>query len=135
MQKEQKQKLKEEYEELKEKQKIIENIKKIQKTRNKIKSLKLKPKPRPQPEPEPETEPETETEPEPKSKPKINTFDDYFQECIKNKTIPKDTPNYLRKALERALCEYEQGIAKEKSSLKEFANKYIIKPKKITRIH
>ena len=47
----------------------------------------------------------------------------------KNKTIPKDTPDYLRKALERAIREYEQGIEKEKSSLKEFANKYIIKPK------
>ena len=31
------------------------------------------------------------------------TFDDYFEECIKNKKIPKDTPSYLKKALERAI--------------------------------
>ena len=58
---------------------------------------------------------------------KIKTFEEYFQECIKNKTIPPDTPSYLRKALERALKEYDQGIIKEKSALDEFANKYIIK--------
>ena len=57
-------------------------------------------------------------------KPKTKTFDDYFQECIKNKTIP-DTPSYFRKALEKALKEYEQGIIKEKSSLEEFAKKNI----------
>ena len=40
----------------------------------------------------------------PKPKPtKIKTFEEYFQECIKNKTIPPDTTSYLRKALERAL--------------------------------
>ena len=60
-------------------------------------------------------------------KPKIKTFNDYFQECIKNKTIPPDTPSYFRKALEKALEEYEQGIIKEKSALEEFAKKYIIK--------
>ena len=38
-----------------------------------------------------------------KQKPKIKTSDEYFQECIKNKTIPKDTPPYLKKALERAM--------------------------------
>ena len=66
--------------------------------------------------------------PEPKPKPtKITTFEEYFQECIKNKTIPPDTPSYLRKSLERALKEYDQGIIKEKSALDEFANKYIIK--------
>ena len=99
--KDNKQKLKEEY-----KQKLIDDIKKIQKAREKIKS---KPKPKP------------------KSKPK--TFEEYFQDCIKNKTIPPDTPSYLRKALERALKEYDQGIEKEKSSLDEFANKYIVKGK------
>ena len=62
-----------------------------------------------------------------KTKPK--TFDAYFQECIKNKTIPPDTPSYLRKALERAIKEYNQGVIKEKSSLDEFANKYIVKGK------
>ena len=91
--KDSKQKLKEEY-----KQKLIDDINKLQKARDKIKS---------------------------KSKPK--TFKEYFQECIKNKTIPSDTPSYLRKALERALKEYEQGIEKEKSSLEGFVNKYIVK--------
>ena len=93
--KDNKQKLKNEY-----KQKLIDDIKKIQKVRDKLK---------------------------PKSKPK--TFEEYFQDCIKNKTIPDDTPSYLRKALERALKEYDQGIEKEKSSLEGFANKFIVKGK------
>ena len=64
---------------------------------------------------------------------KIKTFDEYFKECIKNKKIPKDTPSYLRKALERAMREYDQGtekkilsLEKEISSLNDFANKYVI---------
>ena len=65
-------------------------------------------------------------QPKPKQT-KIKTFEDYFQECIKNKTIPPDTPSYLRKALERAIKEYNQGIIKEKSALDEFANKYVVK--------
>ena len=83
------------------KQKLINDIKKIQELRDKIK-------------------------PKPKT---IKTFEEYFQDCIKNKTIPPDTPSYLRKALERALREYDQGIEKEKSSLEGFANKYIVKGK------
>ena len=59
-------------------------------------------------------------------KKKIKTFDEYFEECIKNKEIPKDTPSYLREALERAMREYDQGLVKEKSSLEGFANKYTI---------
>ena len=35
----------------------------------------------------------------------------------------------MKKALERAIREYEQGIEKEKSSLANFANKYVIKAK------
>ena len=99
--KDNKQKLKEEY-----KKKLIDDINKIQKARDKIKS-----------------------KPKPKSKSKPKTFEEYFQDCIKNKTIPPDTPSYLRKSLERALKEYDQGIEKEKSSLDEFANKYIVKGK------
>ena len=99
------QKLKKEY--LEYKQKLIDDINKIQELREKIKP-KTKPKPKPT---------------------KTKTFEEYFQECIKNKTIPPDTPSYLRKALERALREYDQGIEKEKSSLDEFANKYIVKGK------
>ena len=83
--------------------KLIKDIKKIQKAREKINKSQ---------------------------KPKIKTFEEYFQECIENKTIPSDTPQYFRKALERAIREYEQGIKKEKSSLNDFANKYIIKPRK-----
>ena len=33
-------------------------------------------------------------------------FEEYFQECIQKKKIPKDTPYYLRKALARALREH-----------------------------
>ena len=95
--KDNKQKLKAEY-----KQKLINDIKKIQRARDKIKT-------------------------KPKAKAKTKTFEDYFQDCIKNKTIPDDTPSYLREALERALREYDQGIEKEKSSLEGFANKFIVK--------
>ena len=59
-----------------------------------------------------------------KKDPKIKTFEEYFEECIKNKKIPPDTPSYFRKALERAIIEH-QGIIK-KSSLENFANKFVI---------
>ena len=91
-------KLKKEYCQYKKEQKLITDIMKIQQTQNKI-----------------------------KPPPKPKSFDEYFQECIRNKTIPADTPPHLRKALERALREYQQGIIKEKSALEEFANKYVIK--------
>ena len=52
---------------------------------------------------------------------KSKTFDDHFQECIKNKKILKDTPAYLKKALERAMREYQVGINYEKSVLDNFA--------------
>ena len=45
----------------------------------------------------------------------------------KKKTIPKDTPHYLKKALEHAMKKYEEGIILEKSALANFAEKYIIK--------
>ena len=61
-----------------------------------------------------------------KTKQKINTFDGYFQECIKNKSIPKDTPPYLKKALERSKKEYDNGIKHKKSALKNFTDKYVI---------
>ena len=68
---------------------------------------------------------------EKKSKQKIKTFDEYFQECLKNKTIPKDTPPYLKKALERAIKEYDNAIKLEKSTLSNFAQMYVVdgKPK------
>ena len=40
---------------------------------------------------------------------KIKSFQEYFEECIRNKKIPEDTPPYLRKALERAILEYEKN--------------------------
>ena len=84
------------------KQKLIDDINKLQKAKDAIK-------------------------PKPKPKPKLKTFEEYFQECIKNKKIPPDTPSYLREALERAMREYDQGIEKEKSSLDGFVNKYLVK--------
>ena len=106
----------------KEKEKLILAYKKLQNKKEKLiqekKEIKQKSKPKPKFEPKSKSKP--------KSKQKIKTFNEYFQECIKNKTIPKDTPQYLRKALERALKEYEKGIILEKSALANFAEKYII---------
>ena len=62
----------------------------------------------------------------PSKKKKIKTFDEYFEQCIKNRKIPKDTPSYLREALERAMNEYDQGLEKEKSAFEDFAVKYTI---------
>ena len=79
------------------------------------------------------SKPKLKPKPKPKPKPnqKIKNFDEYFQECIENKSIPKDTPEYLKKALERAMKEYDDGIKHGKSALKNFAEKYVIdgKPK------
>ena len=97
---EKKKRIKDDYKELNEKQKLIHDIRKIDKLSEKIKQgidiVKERKK---------------------KSKPKkIKSFDEYFEECIKNKEIPSDTPSYLREALERAVREYLQGIEKEKSA-------------------
>ena len=61
-----------------------------------------------------------------KSKQKKKDFADYYQECIKDKDIPKDAPEYFKKALEKAKKEYEKGIILEKSALANFAEKYVI---------
>ena len=63
---------------------------------------------------------QVKSKPKPKPKQKIKTFDEYFQERIKNKSIPKDTPDYLKKALGRATKEYDIGIKHEKSALQYF---------------
>ena len=99
------------------KEKLIEVYKKLQKQNEKLRQEKFQSKPKPKPKMKP--------------KQKIKTFDEYFQECLKNKSIPKDTPEYLKKALERAMKEYDDGIKHEKSALKNFAEKYVIdgKPK------
>ena len=62
-----------------------------------------------------------------KSKSKSKSFQHYYQECIKGKDIPKDAPDYLKKALLKAKKEYEKGIILEKSALANFAEKFNIK--------
>ena len=62
-----------------------------------------------------------------KSKSKSTSFQHYFQECIKDKVIPEDAPEYIKKALLKAKKEYEKGIILEKSTLYFFAEKYDIK--------
>ena len=112
--------LKEEYEKNKKlkKERSIQLIKKLQKQNEKLSQVKSKSKQK--------SKSKTKSKRKPKSKQKIKTFDEYFQECIKNKTIPKDTPHYLKKALERAMKEYDKGIKHEKSALSNFAEKYVI---------
>ena len=124
---------------------MIKQYKKIAQVREKVrqgidivkekKKTKSKPKPKPKPKP---------------SSKKVKSFNEYFEECIRNRKIPKDTPPYLRKALERAILEYEkgqeketvlendkgpeklkvlhynQGLVKEKSAFESFATKYTI---------
>ena len=104
-----KEELKKVYSELEQRKRLIKQYKKLVEARNKVKQgidirKKIKKK--------------APTK-------KIKTFEEYFEECIKNKKIPKDTPNYLRKALERAMYEHEQGIKIEKSALNKFAVKHI----------
>lgn len=113
-----KQRLKQNYEKYNKKQQIIKNIKKLQKINEKMeKNIPLKESEKPK---------RLRKEKEEKKKIKIKSFEEYFEQCIKNKKIPPDTPSYFRKALERAIIEHDQGIIKEKSSLENFANKYVI---------
>ena len=105
--------IKKNYKELSEKEKLIRDIRRLDKLNEKVKQgVDIKKK--------------YKKNKAPSKKKKIKTFDEYFEECIKNKEIPKDTPVCLREALERAMREYDQGLVKEKSSLTGFANKYII---------
>ena len=109
--------IKDSYKEISEKEKIIRDIRKLDKLNEKVKQgIDIKKKLK-------KNKPHVKI---PSKKKKIKTFDEYFEECIKNKKIPKDTPPYLREALERAMYEYDQGLEKEKSALEGFANKYII---------
>ena len=112
-----KEELKKDYKELASRRKLINQYKKLVEARQKVKSgidirKNLKKK--------------ASTKIRKPSK-KIKTFEEYFEECIKNKKIPKDTPDYLRKALERAMYEHEQGIEIEKSALNKFAVKHVFK--------
>ena len=87
-----------EYKQQQEKQKLIDEITGIEKQRKKISKAKSTPKTKQKPE--------------------------------KNKNIWwllfQDIPAYLKKALERAMREYQVGIKQEKSALDNFAEKYII---------
>ena len=101
-----KEKLKKNYKDLSKKQKLIRDIKKLKRLNAKEeKGVDIKKKSKPK---------------------KIKTFDEYFQECIRDKKIPPDTLSYLREALERAVREYDQGLVKEKSAFENFAVKHII---------
>ena len=109
--------IKKSYKELSEKEKIIRDIRRLDKLNEKVKrGVDIKKK--------------YKKKKAPSNKKKIKTFEDYLEECIKNKKIPKDTPNYFREALKRAMREHEnknkEKLLKEKSSLNDFANKYVI---------
>ena len=118
---------------IKQYKKLTQIGEKLKKGNNVIKKPKQKPKkvvisktpPKPKPKiktkngisvifgPPPETPPKNKPkkvvnfEKPPKHK-KLKSFQEYFEECIKNKKIPKDTPPYFRKALERAILEYNK---------------------------
>ena len=110
---EEKEELKKDYKELGERRKLIKQYKKLIEAREKVKQgIDIKK--------------EIKKPKAPIKKKKIKTFEEYFEECIKNKKIPKDTPYYLREALERAIKEYNQGLVREKSSLEGFVNKCVI---------
>ena len=106
--------IKKNYKELSEKEKLIRDIRNLDKLNEKVKKgIDIKKKLKKHKKVN-------------KTIRKIKTFDEYFEECIKNRDIPKDTPAYLKEALERTMLEYDQGLVKEKSALSGFANKYVI---------
>ena len=114
---EEKEELKKDYKELGERKKLIKQYKKLKEARDKVrKGIDIKKVPK-----------KKKTVKKITTTKKIKSFDEYFNECIKNKEIPPDTPSYLREALEIAIKEYDQGLIKEKSSLENFANKYVNK--------
>ena len=109
------------YKELSEKEKIVRDIRKVDKLNEKIKKgVDIRKEWRKKSKKIPHSKIPSKIK-------KIKSFDEYFQECIENKEIPEDTPPYFREALERAIKEHNQGILKEKSALDEFAKKHIIK--------
>ena len=120
--------IKKNYKDLSEKEKIIRDIRKLDKLNEKVKQgidIKKKLK-KHKKDKKVFNIPGKLTITRKINKKKIKTFDEYFKECIKNREIPKDTPPYFKEALERAMLEYDQGLVKEKSSLEGFANKYVI---------
>ena len=96
--------LKKEYSELRERRKLVKRFKRLQKAREKVRQgINIK-----------------------KKKKQKKTFQEYFDDCIKDNKIPEDTPAYLRKALKKASMEYDKDIVKFKTALDEFANQYKI---------
>ena len=65
--------------------------------------------------------------PKPKPKKKRLDYEEYFEECIRNKKIPEDAPLYLKQALRRAIKERDQGLIREKSAIRGFVNLYKVK--------
>ena len=100
--------LKKEYSELKERRKLVKRFKRLQKAREEVRQgINIKKTYK-------------------KKKKQKNTFQEYFDDCIKDKNIAEDTPAYLRKALKKASMEYDKDIVKFKTALDEFANQYKI---------
>ena len=98
--------LKQEYSELIERRKLAKRFQRLQKARQKVKQgVNIK---------------------KTHKKKKKQTYKEYFDECIKDKKIPEDTPAYLRKAIKKAEKEYDRDIVKTKTALNEFANQYVI---------
>ena len=97
---EEKEELKKDYKELASRKRLIKQYKKLVEAREKVKQgIDIKK----------EIKKKSKTKKAgPSKKKKIKTFDEYFEECIKNKKIPKDTPSYLREALERAIFEHHE---------------------------
>ena len=116
-----KEKLKKDYSELEQGKRLIKQYKKLVEARNKVKQgIDIKKKLKKHKTPRDSKRiisnvPLGKLSMKIKKNKKIKTFDDYFEECIKNKEIPKDTPSYFRKALERAIRQYEEG--KEKKNI------------------
>ena len=115
--------LKEEYEKNRKlkKERSIKLIRKLRKQNDKLSQVKPKFKPKSK------FQPKSKFKPKNKPKHKSKSFQDYYQECIEGKDIPKDAPEYLKKALLEPKKEYEKGIILKKSGLNFFAERYDIK--------
>ena len=130
---EEKEELKKDYKELRERRKLIKQYKKLTQVREKVKQGIDTKKEMKKPKPKPPTKTVVISK-----KKKVKSFNEYFEECTRNRKIPKDTPHYLREALERAILEYDQGLEKEtvleydpglekeKSAFENFSTKYTI---------
>ena len=102
--------LKKEYSELNERRKLAKRFQRLQKAREKVRQgINIK-----------------KTCQKKKKQKQKQTYKEYFDDCIKDKKIPEDTPVYLRKALTKATKDYDKDIVKTKTALDEFANQYKI---------